>query len=127
MPTATLHSGLFNSKSTTEPATKVPIHAHQPTNSALPNLMSITATVKSIELAAFMDQAGSDYVLAERVLHAGSIVLTHAVIHWALLVTTSVPTLALLRAGIISPQCCVKGGWSHGWRWRCSSDVSRVT
>ena len=39
MPTATLHSGLFNSKSTTEPATKVPIHAHQPTNSALPNLM----------------------------------------------------------------------------------------
>ena len=40
MPTATLHSGLFNSKSTTEPATKVPIHAHQPTNSALPNFMS---------------------------------------------------------------------------------------
>jgi hypothetical protein len=41
MPTATLHSGLFNSKSTTEPATKVPIHAHQPTNSALPKLMSV--------------------------------------------------------------------------------------
>ena len=41
MPTATLHSGLFNSKSTTEPATKVPIHAHQLTNSALPKLMSI--------------------------------------------------------------------------------------
>jgi hypothetical protein len=41
MPTATLHSGLFNSKSTTEPATKVPIHAHQPTNSALPRLMSV--------------------------------------------------------------------------------------
>ena len=41
MPTATLHSGLFNSKSTTEPATKVPIHAHQPTNSALLKLMSI--------------------------------------------------------------------------------------
>jgi hypothetical protein len=41
MPTATLHSGLFNSKSTTEPATKVPIHAHQPTNSALVRLMSV--------------------------------------------------------------------------------------
>jgi hypothetical protein len=39
MPTVTLHSGLFNSKTTTEPATKVPIHAHQPTNSALPKLM----------------------------------------------------------------------------------------
>jgi hypothetical protein len=26
-----------------------------------------------------MDQAGSDYVLAGRVLHAGSIVMTHAV------------------------------------------------
>jgi len=39
----------------------------------------LTATVKGIELAAFMDQAGSDYVLAGRVLHAGSIVLTHAV------------------------------------------------
>ena len=41
MPTATLHSGLFNSKTTTEPATKVPIHAHQPTNSALPKLMGV--------------------------------------------------------------------------------------
>ena len=41
MPTATLHSGLFNSKSTTEPTTEVPIHAHQPTNSALPKLMSV--------------------------------------------------------------------------------------
>ncbi len=41
MPTVTLHSGLFNSKSTAEPATKVPIHAHQPTNSALPKLMSV--------------------------------------------------------------------------------------
>src|SRR5215218_5424349 len=39
-----------------------------------------TATVKSIELAAFMDQAGSDSVLAGRVLHTGSIVLTHAVV-----------------------------------------------
>ena len=39
MPTATLHSGLFNSKSTTEPATKLPIHAHQAANSALPNFM----------------------------------------------------------------------------------------
>src|SRR5215210_1694333 len=38
-----------------------------------------TATVKSIDPAAFMDQAGSDYVLAGRVLHAGSIVLTLAV------------------------------------------------
>jgi hypothetical protein len=38
-----------------------------------------TATVKSIDPAAFMDQAGSDYVLAGRVLHAGSIVMTHAV------------------------------------------------
>ncbi len=41
MPTVTLHSGLFNSKTTTEPVTKVPIHAHQPTNSALPKLMSV--------------------------------------------------------------------------------------
>jgi hypothetical protein len=41
MPTATLHSGLFNSKSMTEPATKVPIHAHQPTNSALRRFMSV--------------------------------------------------------------------------------------
>jgi hypothetical protein len=41
MPTATLHSGLFNSKSTTEPPTKVPIHAHQPINNALPKLMSV--------------------------------------------------------------------------------------
>ena len=41
MPTATLHSGLFNTKSTAEPATRVPIHAHQPTNSALPKLMSV--------------------------------------------------------------------------------------
>src|SRR5215212_8830817 len=39
----------------------------------------LTATVKGIELAAFMDQAGSDYVLAGRVVHTGSIVLTHAV------------------------------------------------
>jgi thiamine monophosphate synthase len=43
------------------------------------NASLFTATVKSIELAAFMDQAGSDYVLAGRVLHTGSIVLTHAV------------------------------------------------
>jgi hypothetical protein len=45
MPTATLHSGLFNSKSTTEPTTEVPIHAHQPTNSALPKLMSVLMSV----------------------------------------------------------------------------------
>jgi hypothetical protein len=38
-----------------------------------------TATVKSIDPAAFMDQASSDYVLAVRVLHAGSIIMTHAV------------------------------------------------
>ena len=38
-----------------------------------------TATVKSIELAAFMDQAGSDHVLAVRVSHAGSIIMTLAV------------------------------------------------
>jgi hypothetical protein len=38
-----------------------------------------TTIVKSIGPATFMDQAGSDYVLAGRVLHAGSIVLTHAV------------------------------------------------
>jgi hypothetical protein len=32
-----------------------------------------------------MEQAGSDYVLAGRVLHAGSIVLTHAVlVYWRL-------------------------------------------
>ena len=41
--------------------------------------MGPTATVKSIDSDAFMDQADSDYVLAERVLHAGSIIMTHAV------------------------------------------------
>ena len=35
--------------------------------------------VESIDLAAFMDQAAIDYVLAVRVLHAGSIIVTHAV------------------------------------------------
>jgi hypothetical protein len=38
-----------------------------------------TATVKSIDLAAFMDQAAIDYVLAVRVLHVSSIIMTHAV------------------------------------------------
>jgi hypothetical protein len=38
-----------------------------------------TATVKSIELAAFVDQAAIDYVLAVRVLHVSSIIMTHAV------------------------------------------------
>jgi hypothetical protein len=38
-----------------------------------------TATVKSIEPAVFMDQAGSNYVLAGRVLHVGSIIMTYAV------------------------------------------------
>jgi hypothetical protein len=38
-----------------------------------------TATVKSIDLAAFMEQAAIDYVLAERVLHVSSIIMTHAV------------------------------------------------
>jgi hypothetical protein len=38
-----------------------------------------TATVKSIDPDAFMDQAASDHVLALRVLHAGSIIMTHAV------------------------------------------------
>ncbi len=41
MPTATLHSGLSNSKTTIEPTANVPIHAHQATNSAFPKLMSI--------------------------------------------------------------------------------------
>jgi len=41
--------------------------------------VSPTATVKSIDPAAFMDQAAIDYVLAVRVLHAGSIIMTHAV------------------------------------------------
>ena len=36
MPTATLHSGLSNSKTTTEPAATVPIQVHQARNSALP-------------------------------------------------------------------------------------------
>lgn len=42
-------------------------------------LLGPTATVKSIDPAAFMDQAASDYVLAVRVLYAGSIIMTHAV------------------------------------------------
>src|SRR5215213_6812459 len=51
----------------------------KPDIGSVPPIICLTATVKSIELAAFMDQAGSDYVLAGRVLHTGSIVLTHAV------------------------------------------------
>jgi hypothetical protein len=39
MPTATLHCDLSNTKTTTEPTIKLPIHAHQATNSALPNFM----------------------------------------------------------------------------------------
>jgi hypothetical protein len=35
--------------------------------------------VKNIDPDVFMEQAASDYVLAVRVLHAGSIVMTHAV------------------------------------------------
>jgi hypothetical protein len=38
-----------------------------------------TATFKSIDPDAFMDPAASDYVLAVRVRHAGSIVMAHAV------------------------------------------------
>jgi hypothetical protein len=38
-----------------------------------------TATVKSIDLAAFMEKAAIDYILAVRVLHVGSIIMTHAV------------------------------------------------
>jgi hypothetical protein len=41
VPTATLHSDLSNSKTTTAPTPKVTIHAHQATNSALPKLMNI--------------------------------------------------------------------------------------
>ena len=40
MPTATLHSDLSSSKTITEPTIKLPIHAHQAANSALPNFMS---------------------------------------------------------------------------------------
>ncbi len=50
MPTATLHSDLSNSKTTTEPTIKLPIHAHQATNSALPKLMNIVYRV--LQLAA---------------------------------------------------------------------------
>jgi hypothetical protein len=39
----------------------------------------LTAMVKNIDPDVFMEQAASDYVLAVRVLHAGSIVMTHAV------------------------------------------------
>ena len=38
-----------------------------------------TATVKSIDPHAFMEQAGSDYVPTVRVWHAGSTIMTHAV------------------------------------------------
>jgi hypothetical protein len=38
------------------------------------------ATVKSIGPAAYMDQAAIDYVLAVRVLHADSVIMTHAVV-----------------------------------------------
>ena len=85
MPTVTLHSGLFNSKTTTEPVTKVPIHAHQATNSALPKPMSVN----------ILFILGDD----ER---------SHA---------------CTFTSGITSPQCCVKSGRSHGWRWRCFSAV----
>jgi len=39
MPSTTLHSGMSSSKTITEPTIKLPIHAHQATNSALPNFM----------------------------------------------------------------------------------------
>ena len=42
--------------------------------------LALTATVRSIDPDALMDQAGSDYIRAGRVLHAGSIIMTHAVV-----------------------------------------------
>jgi len=44
-----------------------------------PRSFNPIATVKSIDPAAFMDQAAIDYVLAVRALHAGSVIMTHAV------------------------------------------------
>jgi hypothetical protein len=41
--------------------------------------LSLTATVESIDPAAFTDQAAIDYVLAVRILHAGSVIMTDAV------------------------------------------------
>ena len=62
MPTATLHSGLHNIKSTTEPNTKAPIHAHQATNSALPRLMSINipGRLDDGERSSFVATVGSN-------------------------------------------------------------------
>src|SRR5215213_4334265 len=83
------------------------LHAH--TESIAPGFeMHSTATVKSIELAAFMEQAGSDYVLAGRVLHAGSIVLTHAVASEAQTALTlrevcGLTTEDIARAFLVSP------------------------
>ena len=42
-----------------------------------------------------MDQAASDYVLAARVLHAGSIVMTHAVV--------ATVVVLINKAGLMSP------------------------
>jgi RNA polymerase sigma-70 factor, ECF subfamily len=55
-----------------------------------------------------MDQAGSDYVLAGRVLHAGSIVLTHAVAPEAQTALTlrevcGLTTEDIARAFLVSP------------------------
>src|SRR5215208_7585405 len=44
-----------------------------------PSESRLTATTKSIDPDAFMDQAANDYILAVRVRHAGSIIMTHAV------------------------------------------------
>jgi hypothetical protein len=45
----------------------------------LPRFGGSTATVKSIDLAAFMDHTAIDYVLAVRILHAGSVIMTDGV------------------------------------------------
>jgi hypothetical protein len=53
--------------------------AHRERRPVMVGLEKPTATVKSIDPTASMDQPGSDYVLAVRVLHAGLIIMTHAV------------------------------------------------
>src|SRR5215217_4592543 len=65
-----------------------------------------------------MDQAASDYVLAVRVLHTGSIIMTHAVGH-ARAVAASYP--ALRSSCMSSPLSPSSGANPRGGRVRCYS------
>jgi hypothetical protein len=60
MPTATLHSGLSNNKTTTEPAATVPIQAHQARKSALPKLIDTSISGLCREIVAMGKRGNGD-------------------------------------------------------------------